>query len=75
MRAPQGGNRRRKVYFRDVDDRTYIDLLAEGYRLARTGRPLGSDAFLSLVESLAECSLRDDKPGPKLSREKRLKSN
>ena len=40
------------------------------HRHARTGRPLGSDAFLSIAERLTERSLRPKKPGPKPSKEK-----
>ena len=41
-------------------------------RHARTGRPLGSDAFLSIAERLTGRSLRPKKPGPKPSKQKRV---
>jgi putative transposase len=42
------------------------------HRHARTGRPLGSDAFLSIAERLTGRSLRHKKPGPKPSKENRF---
>jgi putative transposase len=48
-----------------------LDVYETIHRHARTGRPLGSDVFLSIAERLTGRSLRPKKPGPKPSKEKR----
>ena len=62
------GNNRQAVLFRDDDRRVYLALLREREEQVRairantrTGRPLGSDSFLSKLEHALGRRLR---PGP-----------
>jgi hypothetical protein len=55
-----------------LDDENQPDVHQTIHRHASTGRPLGSDAFLSIAERLNERSLRHKKPGPKSRKEDRV---